>query len=178
MPTASSITQNPTTVLAHFDGDIAPHALIALVKALRHDPNWRATLTASDRHSCDVDLIYWSTGALSHTLKERVGCHGTRVAAGNVAAVRATLPMAYSCPSSSSSTRRTTSCASMCLSLRFHVRDVFHPSIHLHPEGSTVTVTPTPSRHRRSGVGVTPTPWRGVSMKGWSSHPPRGLHST
>ncbi len=55
------------------------------MKALRHDPNWRATLTASDCH-CDVDLIYWSTGALSHTLKERVGCHGTRVAAGNVAA--------------------------------------------------------------------------------------------
>ena len=85
MPTASSVTQNPTTVLAHFDGDIVPRALIALVKVLRHDPNWRATLTASDRH-CDVDLIYWSTGALSHTLKERVGCHGTRVAAGNVAA--------------------------------------------------------------------------------------------
>ena len=62
MPTASSVTQNPTTVLAHFDGDIVPRALIALVKVLRHDPNWRATLTASDCH-CDVDLIYWPTGA-------------------------------------------------------------------------------------------------------------------
>jgi len=67
MPAASAAAPSiaihtPTVVLAHFDGDIEQRALIALVRGLRHDPTWRATLTASDRH-CDVDLLYWPTGA-------------------------------------------------------------------------------------------------------------------
>lgn len=55
-------SRSPADVLQLFDGDVPHSALIAHVTALRHDPDWRATLIARDQR-CEVDLIHWATRA-------------------------------------------------------------------------------------------------------------------
>ena len=63
---------DPATVLRIFAGAIDPPALIALIKALRQDLNWRVIVHAS-ASECDIDLLYWPTGARQHVRLEEVG---------------------------------------------------------------------------------------------------------
>ena len=62
----------PATVLRIFAGAIDPPPPIAAIKALRQDLDWRVIVHAS-AHQCDIDLLYWPTGARHHVRLEDVG---------------------------------------------------------------------------------------------------------
>jgi len=63
---------DPALVLGIVAGAIDPPALIAAIKALRQDLDWRVIVHAS-AHQCDIDLLYWPTGARHHVRLEDVG---------------------------------------------------------------------------------------------------------
>jgi len=60
---------DPATVLSIFAGAIDPPALIAAIKPLRQDLNWRVIVHASVSQ-CDIDLLYWPTGVRHHVRLE------------------------------------------------------------------------------------------------------------
>ncbi len=71
MSSPSERQRDPDTVLSLFTGPIDPPALIASIKALRQDLNWRVLVHASAT-VCDIDLVYWPTGTRHHVRLEEV----------------------------------------------------------------------------------------------------------
>ncbi len=65
---------DPATVLSIVAGAIDPPALSAEITPLRHDLNGRVIVHASAT-PCDIDLLYWPTGARQQVRLEEVG-HG------------------------------------------------------------------------------------------------------